>query len=276
MLLRTLSEVTVVCVLVKLRWPKEKSIYDKIIVMFANIIDVCCCLDLMLIYKIVLHQVYCDMTPGSEAWTLIARFSNKDIAHWMNDSGYWWYDRTEAAGKTTDPLTNADMISSVFWLVSGNELKITRSDDTHHTPLLQTTGDCLGGQTFRAKITSYGDFKSGKAWEFDQCLGSCTVQYGGQYNTTEGFINAGVNGTLQSFNRIGFWCNSGWGSFVLMIGGGGIRLGNCTNCAGHGLGVTAAKQPYFVREEGRPEKDFANDQWGYSTREYALNLWIRG
>lgn len=28
MLLHTLSEVTVVCVLVKLRWPKEKNIYD--------------------------------------------------------------------------------------------------------------------------------------------------------------------------------------------------------------------------------------------------------
>ena len=216
------------------------------------------------------------MTPGSQAWTLIARFSNKDTKHWMNDSGYWWYDRTEAAGKTTDPLTNADMISSVFWLVSGNELKITRSDDTHHTPLLQTTGDCLGGQTFRAKIRSYGDFKSGKAWEFDQCLGNCTVHYGGQYNATEGFINAGLNGTLQSFNRIGFWCNSGWSSSVLMIGGGERRLGNCTNCAGHGLGVTAAKQPYFVTEEGRPEKDFASNQWGSSTQAYALNLWIRG
>ena len=63
------------------------------------------------------------MTSGSEAWTLIARFSNKDTVHWMNDSGYWWYDRTEAAGENTDPLTNADMISPAFWLVSGNELK---------------------------------------------------------------------------------------------------------------------------------------------------------
>ena len=216
------------------------------------------------------------MTSGSEAWTLIARFSHKDTAHWMNDSGYWWYDRTEAAGKPTDPLTNADMISPAFWLVSGNELKITHSEDTHHTPLLQTTGGCLGGQTFRAKVTSYGDFRSGKAWANEQCLGNCVIQYGGQYNTTEGFINAGVNGTLQSFNRIGFWCNSGWSSSVLMIGGADDNLGNCGSGAGHGLGVTAAKKPCFVTEEGRPEKDFGNDQWGLTTEEYALNLWIRG
>ena len=52
-----------------------------------------------------------DMIP----WTLIARFSNKDAKHWMNDSGYWWYDKTEAAGQTTDPLSNADMISPAFF-----------------------------------------------------------------------------------------------------------------------------------------------------------------
>ena len=63
---------------------------------------------------------------------------------------------------------------------------------------------------------------------------------------------------------------------MIMIGGGGIGLRGCSNCAGHGLGVTAAKQPYFVTESGRPEKDFANNEWGSSTREYALNIWIRG
>ena len=216
------------------------------------------------------------MTSGSEAWTLIARFSNKDTVHWMNDSGYWWYDRTEAAGKNTDPLTNADMISPAFWLVSGNELKITRTDDSQHTPLLQTTGNCLGGKTFRAKITTYGDFRNGKKWVGKQCLGNCVVQYGGKYSTTEGFINAGLNGSMQSFNRIGFWCSWEWSSSVIMIGGGGIGLRGCSNCAGHGLGVTAAKQPYFVTESGRPEKDFANNEWGSSTREYTLNIWISG
>ncbi|KAL9961262.1 hypothetical protein ACROYT_G030171 [Oculina patagonica] len=209
--------------------------------------------------------VYCDMTTGSKAWTLIARFSNNDVVQWMN--GYWWYDRTEAVGKTIDPFANADMISPAFWLASGNEFKITRSDDSLHTPLLQTTGNCLGGQTFRTKITSYGDFSNGKKWSLNQCLGNCKVKYGGQYSTTEGFIKAGVNGTMQSFNRIGFWCHWGWSGTVMMIGGGG--QGN----AGHGLGVTAGNQPNFVNN--RPKKDFANDAWESSTRQYALNLWIR-
>ena len=47
------------------------------------------------------------------------------------------------------------MLSPAFWLVRGREFKITRSDDPQHTALLQTTGDCLGGKIFRAKITSY-------------------------------------------------------------------------------------------------------------------------
>ena len=178
------------------------------------------------------------MTPGSKGWILIARFSNKDTKHWMNDSGYWWYDKTEAAGKTTDPLNNADMISPAFWLASGNEFKITRSDDSQHTPLLQTTGDCLGGQTFRAKVTSYGDFRNGTVWARGQCLGNCTVQYGGQYKETTGFQQATCNGTIQSSNGIGFWCNRGWSNSVMMIGGGGEN--NCSG-TGHGVGITAAK-----------------------------------
>jgi len=48
-------------------------------------------------------------------------------------------------GTTADPSNNDDMISPAFWMVSGGELKITRSDDPTHTPLLQTTGNCLAG-----------------------------------------------------------------------------------------------------------------------------------
>ena len=49
------------------------------------------------------------------------------------------------------------MISPAFWLVRGSELKITGSDDPSHTPLLQTIGNRLDGQTIRSKITSYGE-----------------------------------------------------------------------------------------------------------------------
>ena len=82
----------------------------------------------------------------------------------------------------------------------------------------------------------------------------------------------GCNATLQSGDRIGFWCNWGWSSSVMMIGGGGS---NCSG-AGHGIGVTAAKSPSFkIRETGRPEKEFGKHQWGGVTKQYALNLWIR-
>ena len=54
----------------------------------------------------------------------------------------------------------------------------------------------------------------------DRCLGSCNVQYGGQYKSTEGFQQASCNGNIQSVLKIGFWCDwdSGDGS-VMMIGG---------------------------------------------------------
>ncbi|XP_078384080.1 uncharacterized protein LOC144666533, partial [Oculina patagonica] len=217
--------------------------------------------------------VYCDMAPNSQAWTLIARFSNKDRPNWMDDSGYWWYDRTEAGGNTIDPSNNADMISPAFSLASGNEFKITRSDDFQHTALLQTTGDCLGGQTFRSKVTSYGDFRNGARWYSNRCLGSCTVKYSGRYQETEGFKQAGCNGTMQSFNKIGFWCNENWSNSVMMIGGGGGR--KCSH-AGHGVGSSATKLRSFVTVAGRHERDFANDEWGVVTQAYALNLWIRG
>lgn len=77
----------------------------------------------------------------------------------MLRSGEWWFDVTSTNGISTDPSVNADMISLAFWLVGGNELKITRSDDANHTALLQSIGSCLGGMSFRQKMASYGNFR---------------------------------------------------------------------------------------------------------------------
>ena len=214
------------------------------------------------------------MTSDGKGWTLIARFSNNDNKNWLKHRGYWWYDQQVAMGTTYSPSINADMISPAFWLVSGREFRITRSDDPSHTPLLQTTGNCLAGQTFRSKITSYGDFRNGKVWASNQCLGSCMVQYGGQYKSTDGFQQAECVGNIQGASKIGFWCDwqDGDGS-VMMIGGGGP---GCYR-ADHGIGITETDAASFVEEEGQTEYDF-----GYNattdtapSQAYSLNLWIR-
>jgi len=219
--------------------------------------------------------VYCDMTSDNQSWTLIARFSNNDTKHWMNDTGYWWYDRIEAAGKIVDPSNNTDMISPAFWLVSGNEFKITRSDDSQHTPLLQTTGNCLGGQTFRSKVTSYGDFRNGAVWASDQCLGTCSIQYGGHGLSTDGFQQAGCSGEIQSSEAIGFWCDwSAGDGAVLMIGGGGA---SCAR-ADHGIGITETDGASFVdHATTETEYDFGSDAVTTTpqSNSYSLNLWIR-
>ena len=232
----------------------------------------------MIIPLHVLLKVYCDIGE-QQGWTLIARFSNNDNKNWMRDDGLWWYDLRVSMGTTTDPSINSDMISPAFWLVRGREFKITRSDDPSHTPLLQTTGNCLAGQTFRSKITSYGDFRNGKVWATNECLGSCTVQFGGQYKSTDGFQQAEWSGNIQSGNKIGFWCDSLFGQrygdgSVMMIGGGGY---DCS-LADHGIGITEAHAASFVEPGGsQTEYDFGYDALLISSPSpsYSLNLWIR-
>ena len=226
----------------------------------------------MPIFRIILIlQVYCDFTRARHGWNLIARFSNTDTRHWMLDSGHWWYDRMEAFGETTDPSGNTDMISPLFWLLNGSDFKITRSDDSEHTALLQTTDNCLGGQTFRSKVTNYGDFRNGTIWPNARCLGTCKVQYDGQYQITDGFVRASCNGSLQAADKVGFWCEIGWSGSVIMIGGAGGACGTTH----HGIGITTAKEASFSAENGRAEDDFGNSPWGSSERSYSLNLWIR-
>ena len=222
-----------------------------------------------------IFQVYCHI-ENFQGWTLIARFSNSDSKNWMRDDGSWWYDQQVENGTINNSSVNADMISPAFWLVSGREFKITRSDDPSHTPLLQTTGNCLAGQTFRSKIKSHGVFRNNRAWASNKCLGSCTVQYAGQYKSTDGFQQAECSGgEIQIANKIGFWCDWSHGDgSVMMIGGGGF---GCAR-ADHGIGITETDAASFV-ENGRSETeyDFGSDAETTTTpaQSYSLNLWIR-
>ena len=204
-------------------------------------------------------------------WTLIARFSNADKKNWMEDQGTWWYDRTQPYGNTHDTSANTDMISEAFWLKNGIEFRITRSDDMKHTPLLTTTGNCLGGKSFRSKLTSYGEFRGSNSWANDRCRGKCSVVYSGSYSGAAGFAQASCDhGTIQKHDEIGFYCqyDTGDGS-VLMIGGGGP---SCDR-ADHGLGITESNVGSFD-DGGTAELDFGNEA-SLDQRTYSLNLWVR-
>ena len=57
----------------------------------------------------------------------------------------FWYDRVIPYGEVDNPSGNTDMISKGFWEMKGRDIKITRSDDSSHAALLQTTSNCLQG-----------------------------------------------------------------------------------------------------------------------------------
>ena len=199
-------------------------------------------------------------------WTLISRFSNADSSNWMQYSGSWWYDRTTSYGSVTSTSNNYDMISPAFWLVQGTYIKITRNDDSSHTYLLYTPNGCIGGNTFRGFITSYGNFRNGKVWNSNRCRTWCYSYFGGSYSSTVGFGQASCGSNLQSNNYVSFWCDWGNGDgAVMMIGGGG----DYCKRADHGIGITEANQAHF---DGGSCGDFGDDCSAPSG--YSLNLWV--
>ena len=225
-----------------------------------------------------IFKAYCDM--ANDGWTLIARYSNSDSKNWI-ENGYLWYDRDSAYRNPTDPIQNDDMISEAFWKVKANEFKITRNSDVSHTALLQTTSNCLQNETFRSKITSYGDFRNSVEWATNQCRGSCLVTYGGEYKSTAGFGKHSCSSNLQNSNYIGFWCDwdkytgsywDGGGGAVMMIGGGGD---DCAS-ADHGIGITEYNPAMFG--PGTNHHDFGNIHVYKNPNApttYSLNLWVR-
>ena len=90
-------------------------------------------------------------------FTLAARFSNADQSHWVSSSGAFWYTN-EIHGEVSSSKHNSDMINLAFAVVKGNDIKVSRSDDSDHTALLLAS-DCLKNKSLRKKITSFGDFR---------------------------------------------------------------------------------------------------------------------
>jgi hypothetical protein len=122
-------------------------------------------------------------------------------------------------------------------------------------------------------ITGYGDFRNKAVWSSDKCLGSCSVVYGGQYSSTAGFSQAICSGSIQSSDKIGFWCDysSGDGA-VMMIGGGGSACAR----ADHGIGITEEDAAKLGPGTGCDFGDIINEgSVSCPAPQYALNLWIR-
>jgi hypothetical protein len=192
----------------------------------------------------------------------------------MQLSGAWWYTKETAQGATTSATDDADMISLAFWKVVAKELKLTRSDKGDGF-LLRTKDNCLDGQTFRAKITSYGNYQNGVVWGSESSKGGCQAEFGGDYLTTFGFAGANpaqcLNPTLAPLEHISFWNDWKGDGSVLMIGGGGDT---CLR-ADHGIGVTEASEAAFGGYDYEI-RDFGDDgKADPKPFAYSLNLFVR-
>jgi hypothetical protein len=224
-------------------------------------------------------SAFCDMTTQGGGWTLVARFSNQDASNWMLDNGSWWYDKTSEAGTVGSPFVRGDMIGQGFWRVPASEMRVSRSDYPMGHTLMRTTGNCLGGKTFRAFITGFGDFKNGVVWGKDSVKGSCNASYSG-YEKTFGFELVGKDGKIGGPDKVSFWSDWGGAEFkgngaVIMFGSGGDVGG-----AAHGIGVTESDGASFATQfagmgendlgsSGAPQDLFLNDP-GFDLDLYVL------
>ncbi|CAH3043307.1 unnamed protein product, partial [Porites lobata] len=144
--------------------------------------------------------------------------------------------------------------------LGGNYIKITRNDDNSHTYLLYTPNGCIGGNTFRGFITSFGNFRNGNSWNRDACRRSCYSLFGGSYSSTWGFSQATCSSNLKSNNYLSFWCDWTGDASVLMVGGGGSY---CKR-SDHGIGITE-RGGATLGAYNSCDQDFGDD-CGYTSR----------
>ena len=214
---------------------------------------------------LIFQQVYCEQDSG---WTLVARFSNLDGKNWINGKFLTYYI-TPHYGSTLDPSHNQDMISDAFWRLKGYDIKITRSDDPTHTALLQTTNNCLMGNTFHQFILYLAD-GSRTARSVNKCKRSCAIKYGGEYQNTTGFEMHSCNGSIQNSTYIGFLCNFGPKNVSLMTIGG---IGSVCGIADHGIAIKKGPKGNSLDFGNRPTGSDDYDKRKIQ-KSYALNFWV--
>ncbi|KAL9962318.1 hypothetical protein ACROYT_G031408 [Oculina patagonica] len=133
-----------------------------------------------------------------------------------------------------------------FILSNGDEYLMFSHNFHLHLPPLLTSFEPLEPPLLRACL------EMSKVCASNQCLRSCTVQYGGQYKSTDGFRQAECSGNIQSANKIGFWCDWIGDGSVMMIGGGG----SACKRTDHGIGIKEANVASFVLKGEDNESEY--------------------
>ncbi len=112
---------------------------------------------------------YCEMKLGGGGWTMVAKLSNQDDKHWIDDKSSW--TNVIPYGNAADLSVDQDAKSPAWGAITASEFMLTDNANKATGGYLQTTTGCVGGlsmsQFFTTALANYPDF-SGDTF-FKQC-----------------------------------------------------------------------------------------------------------